>query len=200
MSPHSNSEVKTAAKGGVCDSAAAPIGPDVEEILTTESFLVNVIADVEWLMDINGISKADLARKMGKTESRVSQIFNGGRGSNLTLRVLGSILHAVGEKDVRITCASLEKARREAGVTHPCVNTASPSLAWFIDSAISKLEPESHVADQRQADSDFYPALMANYASLAKSGFPSPRTVRGWEVTNDNSYQTMLAMVVRKVK
>lgn len=105
-------------------SARQPRALDIDEILTTETFLVNVIADIEWLMAERGVTKADLARRLDKSEARISQMFNGGRGSNLTLRVLGGIFHALGEHSARITSPTLEVLRGEVsgGFAHPALS------------------------------------------------------------------------------
>jgi len=61
-------------------------------------------------MDEKGISKADLARKLGKSRASVSQMFN--RTPNLTIKKMVEITEAVGV-EVKIQMENFEKDKRE---------------------------------------------------------------------------------------
>lgn len=56
-----------------------------------------------------GLSKADLARRLGKSRSWVTQLLNGGR--NMTVRTLAEVLHALGSE---LELAAQKKSRGAA--------------------------------------------------------------------------------------
>mgnify|MGYP003656588177 CR=1 FL=1 len=62
-----------------------------------ERLLVDVQADIFWLMHEKGVSQADLARELGVSKARVSQLF-GDKAENLTIRTLAKIFDALGER------------------------------------------------------------------------------------------------------
>lgn len=61
-----------------------------EEMLTLVTRLTN---EVSWYMRERGLSRADLAARMGVSPGRVSQILGG--GENLTLRTLAALSTAL---------------------------------------------------------------------------------------------------------
>jgi transcriptional regulator with XRE-family HTH domain len=64
-----------------------------------EEMLVAQIQSVlEELLDEKGFSRADLAKKMGVTKARVSQIFSDTQ--NFTVRLIARAFHALGERAV----------------------------------------------------------------------------------------------------
>jgi len=71
----------------------------------------NLIADVQFaihnLIELKKISRAELARRIGVSEARISQIFED-EPQNLTLRTIAQIFHAVGE-EARVTSAALDR-------------------------------------------------------------------------------------------
>jgi len=66
---------------------------EFERLVEQESLILEATELLSKLMKDQGISKADLARELGKTRSYVSQLLNGGR--NMTLRTLADLLFAL---------------------------------------------------------------------------------------------------------
>jgi len=65
-------------------------------IFAEEAFVVDVQSFLHHLMEEKGLSRADLAKAMGVSRARVSQIFSD-ECSNFTVRLLAKAAHAMGE-------------------------------------------------------------------------------------------------------
>lgn len=61
-----------------------------------EAFVVDVQSFLHHMMEEKGISRADLAKAMGVSKARVSQIFSD-EAKNFTVRLLARAAHAMGE-------------------------------------------------------------------------------------------------------
>jgi transcriptional regulator with XRE-family HTH domain len=73
-----------------------PSGPKaVEQRLDRELFdlVTRLTNEIDWYMRERGLSRADLAHRMGVSPGRISQILSG--GENLTLRTLASVAAAL---------------------------------------------------------------------------------------------------------
>jgi transcriptional regulator with XRE-family HTH domain len=55
-----------------------------------------VVDEITWYMREHKVTRSDLARAMGVSPGRVSQILSG--GENLTLRTLGSVVASLGAR------------------------------------------------------------------------------------------------------
>ena len=62
-------------------------------LLRQEELILQVTEELASVLDREGIKKAQLAEKLGKSKAFVSQIMNGGR--NLTLRTLADVADAL---------------------------------------------------------------------------------------------------------
>ena len=73
-----------------------------------DSLPLEVIAAIRWYMRTHDVNQTELAKRLGVTSGRVSQVLNGGQ--NLTLRTLESIADALG---ARFEVSLEPKAERE---------------------------------------------------------------------------------------
>jgi transcriptional regulator with XRE-family HTH domain len=62
-----------------------------------EGFVVDVQSFLQELMGVRGMTRADLARAMGVSRGRVTQIFSD-ECTNLTIRLLARAVHALGDE------------------------------------------------------------------------------------------------------
>jgi transcriptional regulator with XRE-family HTH domain len=65
-------------------------------VAVEEGFVVEVQSYLQELMNNAGISRSELARRMGVSRARVTQIFSD-ECTNLTIRLLAKAAHAMGE-------------------------------------------------------------------------------------------------------
>lgn len=66
-------------------------------VAVEEGFVVEVQSYLQELMNNAGISRSELARRMGVSRARVTQIFSD-ECTNLTVRLLAKAAHAMGEE------------------------------------------------------------------------------------------------------
>ena len=95
-------------------------------LLREEALIQEAAEAVSVVMQEEGVSKAQLARRMGRTKGFITQLLSGGR--NLTLRTLASVADAL-EARVTITVSKDRDSR----------SVSSESPAW----RVSKIEPQS---------------------------------------------------------
>lgn len=67
---------------------------EYEQILNQERFILEVTERICGYMEEHNISRAELARRLGKTKGYVSQLLSGGR--NLTVRTIADVSYALG--------------------------------------------------------------------------------------------------------
>ena len=84
-------------------------------LLREEALILEVTEAVSAVMQEEGISKSQLAKRMGKTKGFISQLLSGGR--NLTLRTLAGLVDAL-EYRVIIT-VSKDRGRMSVGSEPP---------------------------------------------------------------------------------
>ena len=120
-------------------------------LLREEELILEVTEAVSVVMEKEGISKAQLAKRMGRTKGFITQLLSGGR--NLTLRTLAGLADAL---EARVTI-TVSKDRDSMSVS-----SESPGLR------VSKIEPwsshwtqppvwrESSVSMPLQASADEY--------------------------------------------
>lgn len=70
--------------------------PELQRLVTEESFILDTIEEIYAAMEKAGISKTDLARELGTSQANISQKLRG--TSNLTLRTVAAIAHAMSLK------------------------------------------------------------------------------------------------------
>ncbi|WP_170216377.1 helix-turn-helix domain-containing protein [Allostella humosa] len=75
-------------------------------IFAEEALIADVQFAIHNLLEIKDLKPVDLARILGITEPRVSQIFRD-EPTNLTLRTIARIFHALGEVP-QLTCPALQ--------------------------------------------------------------------------------------------
>lgn len=68
--------------------------PERKQLLEEEGFILILTENLVQLMEDQGITRAELAAKLGKSRAFISQMLNGGR--NMTLRTLFRISRALG--------------------------------------------------------------------------------------------------------
>ena len=98
-------------------------------LLREEELILEVTEAVIAVMQEEGISKAQLAKRLGKTKGFISQLLSGGR--NLTLRTLAGLVDALGYR-VTIT-VSKDRDSRSVGSESPdlrVINIESWSSPW----------------------------------------------------------------------
>ncbi|WP_267369216.1 MULTISPECIES: helix-turn-helix transcriptional regulator [unclassified Pantoea] len=71
-----------------------------EALLARERLIFNTTEDLLLAMQDSGMSRADIAKKMGRSKSFITQVLDGTR--NLTLKTLSDITFALGA-EVRLT-------------------------------------------------------------------------------------------------
>lgn len=74
-----------------------PQGDDELEQDRTDSLVLSAQIAIQNAMAAKGVSQRELAERLGVSAARVSQIV-AGNGSNLTLRSVGRIAHALDER------------------------------------------------------------------------------------------------------
>ncbi|GEM_PF-1009922 len=77
-----------------------------KRIYASEELTFNVTEDILIQMEDKGVSKSELAEKLGKTKSHISQLLSGSR--NMTLRTLADICFAL---DVKPTVCFEDESR-----------------------------------------------------------------------------------------
>jgi transcriptional regulator with XRE-family HTH domain len=80
-------------------------------VVVEEGFVVEVQSFLQELMDEKNVSRSELARRMGVSRGRITQIFSD-ECTNLTIRLLARAVHALGEVPA-IDC-SLTRRKRAA--------------------------------------------------------------------------------------
>lgn len=72
-----------------------PRNAEEEYILAEESFRIDVQVAIHEAMQAKRVNQKELAKRLGLTEARVSQIFSD--ECNVTIRTLAKVFHALGE-------------------------------------------------------------------------------------------------------
>ena len=75
------------------DARSERRGPTYERLLRQERLILDVTEQLAGALENNGVTRAELARRMGRTPGFVSQVLSGGR--NLTLRTIADIAGAL---------------------------------------------------------------------------------------------------------
>lgn len=108
---------------------------DRSAVFAEEAFVVDVQAFLYEMMESKQVSRADLAKAMGVSRARISQLFSDDC-KNFTVRLLARAMHALGETP-RLECqwsdteanAAAEKAQQKA------IKNAKNVRALWLDTA-----------------------------------------------------------------
>lgn len=112
--------------------AGAPEDHADREIgLAEERFLVMTQAEMQRLLNDHGIKHAHLAKRLGVSEARVSQMF-GDDASNLTIRTIARVFYHLNEKPVLMARAEFERRLAEAR------GAADPSPKWTFAGVVER--------------------------------------------------------------
>ncbi len=86
---------------------------DYEAIFAQEKLIFDLTEELCRYMEENGVTRSELAERMGRTRGFVSQILNGGR--NFTLRTLADVIRALGpELTIQLNPASTPNRSRSS--------------------------------------------------------------------------------------
>ena len=95
-------------------------GERYEQLLRQERLILDVTEQLAGALESSGVTRAELARRMGRTPGFVSQLLGGGR--NLTLRTIADIAAALSLRpsfDLSSKPPAEPRASRRAGRGHP---------------------------------------------------------------------------------
>ncbi len=103
-------------RGEIDIMTKAPIVPieldaEDERLLSQERFIVEATELICELLERDGVSRQELADRLGKTKGFVSQVLSGER--NMTLRTLADLAHALGHR-LHVTAASSTSSNMDA--------------------------------------------------------------------------------------
>jgi hypothetical protein len=82
----------------VTPTGFGPRNAEEAEVFAVEHFIADTQFRLHQLLEVKGVSRSELAAKLGVPKSRVTAMF--GSHSNLTLQTIGRILFALGENGV----------------------------------------------------------------------------------------------------
>lgn len=103
-----------------------------------EGFVVDVQSFLQELMDARRMSRADLARAMGVSRGRITQIFSD-ECKNLTVRLLARAVHALGDEPEIDSSTSREiRERRQRARRAELVNAADNVVPLWSDVSSSE--------------------------------------------------------------
>ncbi len=104
--------------------------PQFARLLAQEELILEVTEALCGLLEKEGVSRAQLARRLGKSKGFVSQLLGGGR--NLTLRTLADVLGALGYK-LKLKPEKI-RGQEEGGTLVTCHQwqrpAVKPLLSW----------------------------------------------------------------------
>lgn len=99
--------------------------PQFARLLAQEELILEVTETLCALLEKEGVSRAELARRLGKSKGFVSQLLGGGR--NLTLRTLADVLGALGYK-LRLKAEKIQ-VQETGGTVVTCHQWQRPAMA-----------------------------------------------------------------------
>lgn len=104
---------------------------EYDEKFAEHAFLLMAQTQIQKLLNEKGLRYAELSRRLGVSEARVSQMF-GDEASNLTLRTIARVFHKLGEKPVIM---SEREKRRLEGLANEAAYDAEP--LWSVSGLIA---------------------------------------------------------------
>jgi transcriptional regulator with XRE-family HTH domain len=142
-----------------------PVDKEQTATFAEEAFVVDVQSFLHHMMEEKGMTRADLAKAMGVSRARVSQIFSD-EATNFTVRLLARAAHAMGES-IELDANFLRKIReREVKVATPSGGKAARSNViplWRMDDT-DDMDFSSCHPDERL---ESFVSLSAGYAKAA---------------------------------
>ncbi|MDD9979877.1 MAG: helix-turn-helix transcriptional regulator [Gammaproteobacteria bacterium] len=84
-------------------------GEDFDRLVRQEELILDVTETLTQALDHAGVTRAELARRLGRSPGFVSQVFGGGR--NLTLRTIADIAAALSVRPALTLSADCETKR-----------------------------------------------------------------------------------------
>ena len=93
------------------DARSERRGQTYERLLRQERLILDVTEQLAGALENSGVTRAELARRMGRTPGFVSQVLNGGR--NLTLRTIADIAGALSLRpSLKVSCERTDAPAR----------------------------------------------------------------------------------------
>ena len=87
-------------------------GGDFDRLVRQEELILDVTETLTQALEAGGVTRAELARRLGRSPGFVSQVFGGGR--NLTLRTIADIAAALSLRPALTLSADCETRREPA--------------------------------------------------------------------------------------
>ena len=85
---------------------------DFDRLVRQEELILDVTETLTQALEQAGVTKAELARRLGRSPGFVSQVLGGGR--NLTLRTIADIAAALASRPALTLSSECETRRRES--------------------------------------------------------------------------------------
>ena len=123
------------------EELTAACSEDFDHLVRQEELILDVTETLTQALETAGVTRAELARRLGRSPGFVSQVFGGGR--NLTLRTIADIASALSLRPALTLSADCE-TRREPAVqwiheVEPCQR--GPEIVEDIDAPSSWENP-----------------------------------------------------------
>jgi len=84
--------------------------PEFRRLYAIEGLVTEAGEFIARLMEQQGVSKAELARRLGRSRAYVTRLLSG--SANMTVRTLAEVAYALGA-EVKLQAASVETAERD---------------------------------------------------------------------------------------
>jgi transcriptional regulator with XRE-family HTH domain len=118
-------------------------GEDFDRLVRQEELILDVTEALTQALETAGVTRAELARRLGRSPGFVSQVFGGRR--NLTLRTIADIASALSLRPALTLSAACETRREPAAQwiheVQPCQQV--PEIIQDIAAPSSWLSPEN---------------------------------------------------------
>ena len=85
--------------------------PEFRRLYAIEGFVTEATEFIARLMEQQGVSKAELARRLGRSRAYVTRLLNG--SANMTIRTLAEVAYALGA-EVKLQAEPIATAERDA--------------------------------------------------------------------------------------
>ena len=102
--------------------------PEYRRLYTIEGLVTDTAELVAQLMEAQGVKKAELARRLGKSRAWVTQLLSG--KANMTIRTLAEVAYALGA-EVKLSTQSQTTQQAEASLVQQW-STATPPSVRFV--------------------------------------------------------------------
>ncbi len=111
------------------------------ELFREEYFVSEIQARLSSIMEDKGISRAELARKLGVSRARVTQIFSDD-ANNFTIRLMFNVFSALEEEPIILTKQEYQRLKekevtRDTGTSKPFTGLSDQLIAELLKDKIS---------------------------------------------------------------